>query len=299
MSRPVENVYDDQISGTMVEGGFFQTFRDLERFHFDEGLKRSGESDPDESKITWAIRLAAYRNRMASNICGPQIVKAFAYHAIGSVITPQTLILDDPDYYVSQSNMGFLYCCYKNLFMADIDGENVTMDHVVKTLPHCLCQVEQALEETRRFEETPYNPEQEIPKRELLWKKYKCQNLKRNSRTPDCTFGFRVYKSRNGYHAFCLTHTFDYRSDIAIQLSLECGTDFFYTCFCYLRGWSVRMNRKAGEDPDKPIYSLVGDVCRGEMGFPDDLLIDYDRSLDMDLHDELLELFNDHDSIGY
>lgn len=58
---------------------------------------------------------------------------------------------------------------------------------------------------------------------------------------------FDVYKTKNGYHAFCISHEFNYKSQEAIELMLNNHSDFYYTCFTYIRGWCVRLNKKFNE----------------------------------------------------
>lgn len=74
---------------------------------------------------------------------------------------------------------------------------------------------------------------------------------------------FRIYSSRNGYHVFILNKSMDYKSETSIRLMYDLGCDFFYIVYTYLRGWSVRLNRKKGEDPIQPIYTWLGDVVKG------------------------------------
>ena len=76
-------------------------------------------------------------------------------------------------------------------------------------------------------------------------------------------YAFRIYESRNGYHLFVLNQGFDRKSDEAIRLMYEVGCDFFYIVYSYLRGWSVRLNRKQGEDSEN-LYTWVGDVVLGQ-----------------------------------
>lgn len=74
---------------------------------------------------------------------------------------------------------------------------------------------------------------------------------------------FRIYQSRNGYHIFIINKSMNYRDEETIKLQLELGSDFYYTVFCYLRGWSVRLNKKKGEDNNDILYTWIGDVVKG------------------------------------
>lgn len=75
---------------------------------------------------------------------------------------------------------------------------------------------------------------------------------------------FRIYSSRNGYHIFILNKSMDYKSDESIRLMHELGCDFYYIVYSYMRGWSVRLNKKKGEENTDVLYIWVGDVVRGQ-----------------------------------
>lgn len=81
---------------------------------------------------------------------------------------------------------------------------------------------------------------------------------------------FRIYSSRNGYHIFVINKSMNYKSDESIRLMSELGCDFYYIVYSYLRGWSVRLNKKKGEENIDTLYNWVGDVVRGHF-FPSDL----------------------------
>jgi hypothetical protein len=81
---------------------------------------------------------------------------------------------------------------------------------------------------------------------------------------------FRIYSSRNGYHIFILNESMDYKSDKSISLMHELGCDFYYIVYSYLRGWSVRLNKKKGENFTDDLYKWTGDVVKG-IFFPSDL----------------------------
>lgn len=75
---------------------------------------------------------------------------------------------------------------------------------------------------------------------------------------------FRIYQSRNGYHIFVLNKHMDYKSDESIQLMHNLGCDFYYIVYSYLRGWSVRLNKKKGEEEKDDLYKWIGDVIFGQ-----------------------------------
>ncbi|CAH6419110.1 Hypothetical protein HVR_LOCUS304 [uncultured virus] len=79
---------------------------------------------------------------------------------------------------------------------------------------------------------------------------------------------FRIYASRNGYHIFVINKSMNYRSDDSIKLMSELGCDFYYIVYSYLRGWSVRLNKKKGEETTDQLYTWVGDMVRGQFFSP-------------------------------
>ena len=59
---------------------------------------------------------------------------------------------------------------------------------------------------------------------------------------------FYVYGSRNGIHIFCMSHKKDYNNLDHIKFMIDMKSDFFYALYAHIRGWSVRLNKKFGED---------------------------------------------------
>lgn len=56
---------------------------------------------------------------------------------------------------------------------------------------------------------------------------------------------FKIYKTTKGYHAFCISKKFEYRSKETVEFILNIsGVDIDYIRFCYLRGFCVRLNKK-------------------------------------------------------
>lgn len=74
---------------------------------------------------------------------------------------------------------------------------------------------------------------------------------------------FDVYKSRNGYHCFLISHISNYKDLNNIQLMLDLNTDFYYTIYTYLRGWCVRLNKKKNEN-ENSIYKFVERIGYGK-----------------------------------
>ena len=67
---------------------------------------------------------------------------------------------------------------------------------------------------------------------------------------------FVIHKSKNGYHVFVVSKKFDYTSRESVRFMLENFCDFYYCCFSYIRGYSVRLSPKEGEE--RPIYTSLG-----------------------------------------
>lgn len=69
---------------------------------------------------------------------------------------------------------------------------------------------------------------------------------------------FQIYKTTRGYHAFCVSKTFDYRSKETVEFMYsfkDLGVDVDYIRYCYIRGFCVRLNKKFdGEAQDNYMY---------------------------------------------
>lgn len=69
-------------------------------------------------------------------------------------------------------------------------------------------------------------------------------------------YSFVIHKSLNGYHVYVVSRKFDYNTKESVQFMLENFCDFYYCCYTYIRGYSVRISTKEGEK--KPIYKNLG-----------------------------------------
>ena len=69
---------------------------------------------------------------------------------------------------------------------------------------------------------------------------------------------FMIYKTERGYHAFCVSRKFEYRTRETVEFMhnyKDLGIDIDYIRFCYIRGFSVRLNKKFnGENKDNYKY---------------------------------------------
>jgi hypothetical protein len=100
---------------------------------------------------------------------------------------------------------------------------------------------------------------------------------------------FDIYKSRKGYHVFCVSHKYKYNEEETVQLQLENFSDYYYTVYSYVRGFCVRLNRKMDEyfstGKHKLIYTFVRRVGHG---------IPLESQIKLvELHLELVKQFND------
>lgn len=70
---------------------------------------------------------------------------------------------------------------------------------------------------------------------------------------------FMIYKTERGFHVFCVSRKFDYRTRETVEFMhkyKDLGIDIDYIRFCYIRGFSVRLNKKFnGENKDN--YSFI------------------------------------------
>ena len=120
----------------------------------------------------------------------------------------QFLIKTNKDYYIARdSKTNTVYICFKNLLMIDID---------------------------------------KLPK-EINDKSIEEQNsyiIEYFSKLP---YSFRIYKSKRGYHVFCTSYKFNYRSRESVDFMLSNMSDPYYCMYSYIRGYCVRLNRKFEE----------------------------------------------------
>ena len=77
---------------------------------------------------------------------------------------------------------------------------------------------------------------------------------------PECRF--RLYSTRNGIHAFLVSHQMYYRSEKAINCMISLDSDFYYIVYSYLRGFSIRLNRKNAAE-NEHLYKYICDVGSG------------------------------------
>ncbi len=95
---------------------------------------------------------------------------------------------------------------------------------------------------------------------------------------------FKLYRSRNGVHGFLVSHVANNWESYYLSMMLELGSDFYYTVYSYLRGWSVRLNKKK-TDQSNVLYTYITDVGIGKSVERLEKLVD--------LHLNLVDVFKD------
>lgn len=175
------------------------------------------------------------------------MIKTLAPALSNAIRKPQRLLHDDPDYYVAIDCLtNTYYVCFKTLLMIDIDfyKDLGTVDAIVE----------------------------------------KFRNYVKQHDPTGTKLRFKLYKSRNGVHAFLVTRKSHYTDDAVLQLELDLESDFYYIVYSYIRGWSVRLNKKAADTSDI-LYEFICDVG--------DARADGHLLKLVDLHLNLVEVFKD------
>lgn len=254
---------------------FYQSFIDF------VNCDQSQYTDPH---ITETFKQSDFRYQLVHKRVDARLIKEVAPYLAPIVRKPQKVSADQQDFYVAEDlYTSTHYICYKELAMIDIDGYKMgdkdtalSLGQVVSLLPHCHCQIQQVMNDW-----LPPDDYDDSQPRAATWTRYHCQGKE------GCTYRYRLFRSRGGYHAFVVSHTMDYKSNIAIQLMLEACCDYFYVVFTHLRGWCVRLNRKRDEQ-SRHIYPRIGDVVRGKIVTTSSYIIPHLAKL-VDLHIELAD----------
>ena len=185
------------------------------------------------------------------------------------ILRSQKLCTADHDYYIGLDPMtNTAYICYKSVMMIDFDFYKSDSNNTTKS--------NSKLDEPNSNNKSDQSDETTINNIKLRITKY-CQN--------NPNLRFRLYRSQGGIHAFLISQLAHFQDLNYIQMGLDLGCDFYYMIFVYLRGWSVRVNRKIKESPDKPMYSFLTDIGRAKINPRQEKLIN--------LHLNLEPVFND------
>lgn len=170
------------------------------------------------------------------------VVKLFADTLLPSVIKPQRLILDTPIFYVACDMMTNTYY---------ICYKNLLMVDL---------DIKSEIITPEERSKTLFNFKEKVSSDEV----------------------WIIYKSRKGYHAFLVSKPIEYNSDEATILLLKCESDFYYIVYSYLRGYSVRLNKK--KDEEGGLYSLIETV--GNPKYADEQLLKL-----VNIHIEMCDTF--------
>jgi hypothetical protein len=257
------------------DSGYYQSYIDL--------TNKRVELD---KRINLQFSDSSFRKHLTSRHVDARLVKEISPYLVKTLIKPQKPIIISDNFYVANDIItNTMYICYKNLLMIDIDlYKQHNGNDISQMLPHCLCQIEQVIND--------WKDDEEIEERNIKWNTKKCICENCNSKCSKI-LRYRLFKSRNGYHAFIISHIFDKNGNLPIQLSIEANCDYFYTIYTYIRGSCVRLNRKPNEDA--PIYTYIGDYVRGiKMNSSENrklTLIYKELENEIDLHIRLCELF--------
>lgn len=153
-----------------------------------------------------------------------KLIENLAPYLRGKMLRPQELCYDNPNWYVAIDNItSTAYICYKKLVMIDID----------------------------LYKQDKLKTTDDIVNFFVDYTKDK-PHLK-----------FWLYKSQGGVHGFLVSEEGKYQDEKYIQMMLDFDCDFFYIVFSYLRGWSVRLNKKQKEQDDN-IYQFIDKIGDGE-----------------------------------
>lgn len=68
---------------------------------------------------------------------------------------------------------------------------------------------------------------------------------------------FRIFRSKRGYHVYCTSKQFDYRSKNSVDFMFNNMSDPYYCIYSYIRGYCTRLNNKF-DDCGKTIYEYIG-----------------------------------------
>jgi hypothetical protein len=68
---------------------------------------------------------------------------------------------------------------------------------------------------------------------------------------------FRIYRTNRGFHVYCTSKEFDYRSISSVDMMFNNLCDPYYCVYSYIRGYCTRLNNKFN-DFGKTLYQYVG-----------------------------------------
>jgi hypothetical protein len=154
---------------------------------------------------------------------------------------PQRVLHDTPEFYVALDLLTrTFYMCFRRLLMVDVDLDSAAACISVTTDGMSPLAVAKS--------------------------QYLAQLQQRSASVPQSCLD--VYETHKGFHLFFLHQDHDHHDPAVWQHMLDWGCDFHYVCFAALRGWSVRLNRKVHEPPERAGVALYKHIGRLGDGVP-------------------------------
>ena len=98
------------------------------------------------------------------------------------------------------------------------------------------------------------------------------------SRLKDEPLSFSIYETFGGYHVYCTSKRFSYKSNSTHSLMKRLGCDPFYIGFTKYVGFAVRLNRKPNRD-EVFIERFVTKINESEIDKDLDKLVDFKDTL--------------------
>lgn len=86
--------------------------------------------------------------------------------------------------------------------------------------------------------------------------------LEELERTCGFPMRFRLYKTRNGYHVFVVSHMISHRSPASLKIASFMGCDEWYIVYFRYHGYCVRLSPKIGEETIE--HTFIGEYGSGE-----------------------------------
>lgn len=99
---------------------------------------------------------------------------------------------------------------------------------------------------------------------------------------------FRIYKTFNGYHAFCVSDKISYNSEEAINISRIAECDPWYIVYFKYHAYCIRISAKHNRIEEK-VHTFVGEFGEGKINENLKKLVEYFENIENDLPDFSLE----------
>jgi hypothetical protein len=174
---------------------------------------------------------------------------------ISGVKRNQILIKTRNDYYIARDTLtNTIYICFKDLLTIDID---IHVKEVDKK------KVDKKKLDDKQIDDKQLDDKQvddkhidykQLDDKQLDDKVYDKKIMDHFSKLSET---FRIYKTSRGYHVYCTSKRFPYRERGTIEYMLNNLCDKYYCIYCYIRGFSTRLNNKFNNE-GKILYKYIG-----------------------------------------